>query len=394
MKNTCKDDELTTNVFELETIKKDKISILIIDLAKHYGGAEVRVFDLAKALHGRCQYSVATLINSPLHQRLNAAKLISLPVPYSRGDPRLLFFLLREIRRAGYQVVDAHNPQSQFWGLLAAKLAKTVVKVSTVHSAYRFEHSGSPKGRVYEFVLRLNALWGCNFIAVSESINTYLQKNGIPSERINLIHNSLSLPARSSSRSGLPLLQSLGWGKEAYVVIVVARLEPVKGHTFFIEAFRKVAKEFPQLRCLIVGEGRLRSELDDQIRKFNLSNRVYLTGYRDDVPSLLRESDVFCLPSLSEGLPYALLEACAYKLPLLVTRVGGMADLLTHKQTAFFVPPSDSEALAAGLRWLINSPKGASQLGQAAFSWLQHHFNPEEMIAKTLAVYNVQTASV
>ena len=394
MKNTCKNDKLSREIFGQTSVKKDKVPILIVDLAKHYGGAEVRVFDLAKAFHGNCQYSVATLIDSPLHKRLKAANLVALPVPYSRGDPRLLYFLFCVIRRGRYQVVDAHNPQSQFWGLLAAKLAKTAVKVSTVHSAYKFEHEGSLKGRAYEFVLRLNALWGCNFIAVSESIVTYLQKNGISPKKINLIHNSLSIPTPTTPRSELPLLQSLGWGKEACIVIVVARLEPVKGHAIFIEAFRKVAKELPQLRGLIVGEGRLCSELDAQIKRFNLNDRVYLTGYRDDVPSLLSACDIFCLPSFSEGLPYALLEACAYKLPLVVTRVGGMADLLTHKQTAYFVPPSDSEALAAALRWLINSPKEASQLGQAAFSWLQHHVNPEEMITKTLAVYDVQTTSV
>jgi glycosyltransferase involved in cell wall biosynthesis len=362
--------------------------VLIIDLAKRYGGAEVRVLDTAKALHGRHPYAVATLVGSPLHQRLEAAKLVSLPVPFSRGDPRLFFFIRRAIRQEGYGVLDAHNVQSQFWGHLAATLAGAITKVSTVHSAYKLEHNNSLKGRMYELVLRLNARLGVQFIAVSEMVYNYLQDIGIPPERISLIHNSIHLPKYSSPNRNHPLLKSLRWEEDVYIVIVVARLEPVKGHTFLIEALSQVVRERPQLRCLIVGEGRTRNALDTQIKSANLHNQVRLAGFRDDIPALLGASDAFCLPSLSEGLPYALLEACAHRLPLLVTKVGGMAELLTHKHTAFLVPPSDPASLAEGLCWLIDHPQEAAAMGQTAFEWLQQHFNPDEMIAKTLAVYH------
>ncbi len=361
--------------------------VLIIDLAKRYGGAEVRVLDTAKSLHGQYPYAVATLAGSPLHQRLEAAKLISLPVPFSRGDPRLLIFLWRAIRQEGYRVLDAHNVQSQFWGHLAAMLAGKITKVSTVHSAYKLEHHNSLKGRAYEQVLRLNAWWGVHFITVSAANYAYLQGIGIPEERISLIHNSIQLPAHSSQERNLPLLKSLGWEKEAYIVIVVARVEPIKGHTFLIEAFNRVAQERPRLRCLIVGEGRARAALEAQVEQSNLQDRIRFAGFRDDIPDLLRASDLFCLPSLSEGLPYALLEACAHRLPLLVTKVGGMADFLVHQQTAFLVPPADPGTLAEGLCWLIDHPQEAAAMGQAAFDYVQQRFSPDEMIEKTLAVY-------
>jgi glycosyltransferase involved in cell wall biosynthesis len=93
------------------------------------------------------------------------------------------------------------------------------------------------------------------------------------------------------------------------------------------------------------------------------------------------------LPSLSEGLPYALLEACAYRRPLLVTEVGGMAEFLQHQQTGFLVPPGDAAALAEGLRWLMAHPQAVTEMSQRAFSELERHFSPAEMLAKTLAVY-------
>ncbi len=143
---------------------------------------------------GDTLYAVATLAGSPLHQRLEADRLISLAVPFGRGDGRLLVFLARAIRQAGYRVVDAHNVQSQFWGHLAALVAGAPKKISTVHSAYKLEHAGSLKGRLYEQVLRLNAHWGAQFVAVSEAVQSYLQGLGIHAERIALIHNSLPLP--------------------------------------------------------------------------------------------------------------------------------------------------------------------------------------------------------
>ncbi len=361
--------------------------VLIVDLAKRYGGTEVRVLAIAKALHGQFPYAVATLADSPLHQRLEAARLVALPVPFSRSDPRLLFFLARSIRRAGYGVLDAHNVQSQFWGHLAAMLIRTTKRVSTVHSAYKLEHHGSAKGWLYEQVLRLNAWWGVQFIAVSEAVYAYLQNLGIPSYRIALIHNSIQLPAQSVSERDPSVRKSLGWTEDTYVVVVVARLEPVKGHSVLIEAFSRLATERPQLRCLIVGDGRTRAALEAQVEQSGLQNRVHFMGFCDDIPALLRASDAFCLPSLSEALPYAVLEACACRLPLLVTKVGGMAAALTHHQTAYLVPPSDPNALIEGLGWLMDHPQEAAALGQAGYNLVREKYSLDLMIAKTLALY-------
>ncbi len=366
-------------------LAKQAPPVLIVDLAKRYGGTEVRVLDMARMLHSRrYPYAVVTLVDSPLHRRLEAGGLVARPAPFSRADPRLLGFIGGLIRRGGYRVVDAHNVQSQFWGHLAAGRAR---RVSTVHSAYLFEHNHSLKGRAYEQVLRFNARWGVHFVAVSEANYTYLQQIGIPRQKVSLIYNSIQLPESTTRQRGIPLLQSLGWGPETYVVIVVARLEPVKGHVFLLEAVDQLRTELPQLRCLVVGEGRARPALEAQIERLNLADRVHLAGFRNDIDALLGASDLFCLPSLSEGLPYALLEACAHQLPLLVSRVGGMAELLAHRETAWLVPPAKPVALVEGLRWLVAHPEEAARLGRAGLALVRERFSPEEMITRTLAVY-------
>jgi glycosyltransferase involved in cell wall biosynthesis len=361
-------------------------AILIVDLAQHFGGADVRVLELARSLHGRYRYAVATLANSPLQQRLTAEGLNVLPVPFSRGDPRTLLYLWHLLRVHRFTVLDAHNPQSQFWGALAARLHGATSLVATVHSSYRAEHGTSPKGGAYEQVLHLNRLCGAQFIAVSESVHSYLRQVGVPESRLRLIYNSLRAPAQPLTRSEHPLLQSLGWDERVYLLITVARLEPVKGHTYLIEALRQVP-DHPALRCLVVGDGRARPELEQQVSAAGLNEHVHFAGFRTDIADLLHASDAFCLASLTEGLPFALLEACLQELPLLLSQVGGMAELLTHRETAFLVPPAEPAALAEGIRWIIEQREAATRTGQAAAQLCQQRFSPEEMMSKTLDTY-------
>ena len=362
--------------------------VLIVDLAKYYGGADVRVLELARTLERRGDpYAVAALTGSPLHLQLKKENLAVLPVPYSRSNPLLVPFLMRAIRRQGFVVVDAHNTQSQFWALMAGRLCRGVKTICTVHSAYRLEHNGSWKGRVYEQVLRLNALFGSRFIAVSEAVAGYLQNIGISQEKVSLIHNSLRLPEPRDRAAREPLLNSLGWDADSFVAIVVGRLEPVKGHAVLLNAIKKACMQHPQLRCLIVGGGRMQELLTARTRQLKLQDRVHFTGFRDDVPSLLAASDAFCLPSLSEGLPYALLEAAAYRLPLLVSNVGGMAALLTDQKDALLVPPANPQALASGLSWMMENRQASQQLADAAYDLIQQRFNCDEMIDETVAIY-------
>ncbi len=361
--------------------------VLLVALSQGYGGADVRVFDLAKAFHGRISYAVATLHNSPLQQKLDAAGLQTRPLPYARSDPRLLWKIRHLIKEEGFQIVDAHNPQSQFWGLLAAKLTATPMCVSTVHHAYGDVDHIRLRDKLYEKVLLANIRWRCQFITVSQSIYTYLQQVGVKQENLALIHNAIDLPAIAAQIGDNSWRETLDWGEGTVVIIIVGRLEPVKGHTYLLQALQTAVQTHPQLRCLIVGDGRLREEIETEIITRNLSAYVYLAGFRDDVTTLLSGSDIFCMASLSEGLPYALLEASAFKLPFVVTNVDGIAELFTDKKNALLLPVADVQALSDALCQLADNPQERSTLGQSAYDFVQSRLQPERMLADTFAIY-------
>ncbi|MCA9875412.1 MAG: glycosyltransferase [Anaerolineales bacterium] len=367
----------------METDKQQPV--LLVALAQRYGGAEVRVFDLAQAFDGRFPYAVVTIQGSVLDQRLEQAGLQRRPMTLSRGDPRLAWKIKQLIEDEGFQVVDAHNPQSQLWGLLAARWADVPVLVSTVHLAYGRVQTDSFRGKLYEQVLRLNKRWRCRFVTVSQSIRDYLHDLGVAD--VALIDNTVDLAVLADHEPDWRWREALGWGGEAFVVTAVGRLEPQKGHKYLVEAMQQAVAERPNIRCLIVGEGFLRPELAQQIAAANLQNVVQLAGFRRDIPAILSTSDVFCLSSLAEGLPYAMLEAVAHQRPLLVTAVDGMAELLTDQKTAYLVPPADPQALALGIIWLHDNPDERAHLAAAAHHLIQTRFDPARMIRETVDIY-------
>jgi hypothetical protein len=159
--------------------KADPRPALIVCLSAGFGGADVRVLQVASGLHGRRDYAVATLAGSPLQRKLRDAGLNVIEMGASRADPGLLRRFIALLRNGRFQVVDAHNPQSQAWALPAARAAGLPVLVSTVHHVYAMSDGGPLKRHLYQNVLRLNRMLGCRFVTVSEEIARSLDRLGI-----------------------------------------------------------------------------------------------------------------------------------------------------------------------------------------------------------------------
>ena len=370
-------------------------SVLIVQLSKRFGGADVRVLDTARALHKQgWHYRVATLGQSPLWEKLVAEGLNVLPLSYRRADPRHGWALVKAIHKEGLTVVDAHNPQSQVWGALAAWWAGVQVRVATVHTVYRVAHVG--KGRWHELALWLGKWMGCRFVVVSASIRDYLQSLGVAEGRILLSYNGLEeMPAFSPNPNPnlnptptlTPIRTQLNW-QDNPLIIVVARLAPVKGHTFLFQALADIRQRHPQVRCLLVGDGQNRAELEAEVATRGLTDMVHFAGFRQDVPALLATADLFCLPSLAEGFPYAIIEATQHGLPLIISNVDGPREHLTDGVHAMLPEAGDVPALVDAICTCIENPQLAQELGTNAQNFVRARFDPEKMVKETLAVYS------
>lgn len=358
--------------------------VLLVDLACGFGGAEVRVLTLARTLQRTvADCRVAVLRDHPLHARLLAENLPALPLDRGRGDPRLLLELRRLIRAGGFTVVDAHNVQSIFWGHLAAVLAGVPGRVATIHSDHAGEYPGT-KGFIYESVLRLDRHLSRETVVVSKVLLARYRREG--DAHCTLVPNAVSVPARPPAAADAAARRVWGCTPGDFVVVVPARLHPVKGHRHLLEAVARL-KGTPRTVVLAAGEGPLRRELEDLAAALGLGDRVRFLGFVTDTASLLLAADCVCLPSLTEAMPYAILEAAAFARPILATAVGGIPDLIEHGRTGVLVPSKNPEALAAALGWLAGHPEEARRIGLAAYEMAKSDFGVGAMLERTLEVY-------
>jgi glycosyltransferase involved in cell wall biosynthesis len=171
------------------------------------------------------------------------------------------------------------------------------------------------------------------------------------------------------------------------VVGTVGRLVGLKNQRLLIAAMPELLDRYPDLHLVLIGTGPLEQELRAQADGLGLGERVRLTGARTDVADLTPGFDVFALPSQTEGISIALLEACATRLPVVATAVGGNPEIVANGHTGLLVPPDDGAALAAALEQVLADPALALRLATAAAKWVREHASLQSLVATTARFY-------
>jgi glycosyltransferase involved in cell wall biosynthesis len=177
---------------------------------------------------------------------------------------------------------------------------------------------------------------------------------------------------------------------EVPLVLFSSRLLITKGLIEFVEAAQHLKQKGSRTRFAIAGipdPGNPASVPLGQIDSWKTSDQVEVWGWQNDMPSALAKADIFCLPSYREGVPNALLEACACGLPIVTTDVPGCRDVVTHGVNGLLVPPQDAQALADALEMLLNDPVLRDRMGNMGRQIALKHFSLDMIIRQTLLVY-------
>ena len=170
-------------------------------------------------------------------------------------------------------------------------------------------------------------------------------------------------------------------------VVTVAGLNNQKGHEYLVRAIPSIVAEFAQVRFVFVGEGHLRSSLENLATSLGIENKVEFAGWRTDVPAILRRSDLFVLPSLFEGLPLSLIEAMASGKAVVATDVDGTHDVVIDGATGFLVPPKDPAALSQRIAELLADSKMRERFGQAGKERVFASFSDSRMTREYSELY-------
>jgi len=228
-----------------------------------------------------------------------------------------------------------------------------------------------------------------HYIAVSEANARYLvQEKRLPARKIHVIPNGCSVKRVESSRSARQQLRDrLGFAKDDPVLLVIARLEPQKGHRVLLEAMPEIRREFPRIRLVCVGEGCLRQELELHVRTLELQDVVRFVGFQSSVGDWFALADISVLPSFYEGLPLVAIESLAAGCVVVATAVDGTPEVIRNEKTGLTVPPGDSPSMANAILRLLKEPDLRSRLVAAGKDWIRNHFSEDQQIHRTEQLY-------
>jgi len=296
--------------------------------------------------------------------------------PLSPAFARRLTALLRHHR---ITLAHSHEFSMAVYGAWAAWRAG-IPHVTTMHG-----------GRYYARHLRRRVALRAAFaltgrvVAVSRDLAAHLSRDlWMPAARITTVGNGVR-PARAEPSQ---VREELRLGSADRLVVAVGNLYPVKGHRHAVDALARLQRPERRVHLAIAGRGDLDQTLRTQAMELGVADRLHLLGLRSDVANLLAGADVFVLPSLSEGLPIALLEAMFAGCAIVASDVGDVRAALDDGRAGMLVPAGDGPALARAVDAVLDAPERAHEFRTEAQRRAMQEYDVTRMAARYAAIYN------
>jgi glycosyltransferase involved in cell wall biosynthesis len=349
---------------------REPLRVTHVVLSLDFGGLERVVLSLARASRDLNQNLSLLCLERPgtLAPQVEA---MGIPLACVDKPPGLRWDTtarVREVlRRFRPTVVHTH----QMTALLYAGLAAQRERIPVVHTEHN--NVASHRSRSWVRRLRTELLWryagryADRFCGVSRDIIETAGAYGTIRRR-KLIHvpNGIDTTAFVAVEAERPAVRAaLGIAPDAPVIGTVGRLAEVKQQGVLIRAFTQIIPSFPTARLVLVGDGPLRSELEELAVSLGLGGVILFAGYQPNPERYLAAMDVFVLPSRAEAMPLVIPEAWAAGRPVVASRVGGIPALVEDGKTGLLVEPGDVGGLAARLRQLLADPRRAQELSRA-----------------------------
>ena len=278
------------------------MSLFQIDAGKEWRGGQRQSFFLAKELK-RHKYSFQFVVQpgSPLYQKAIEAGLPVLPLKISSEvDALSILRLSLAMKRKKCRLVNFHDAHSVAVGSAAASLAKVPLRVISRRVDFPLKKNVFSRRK---YTKNVDAI-----IAISEGVKNVLVEGGIDPRLIRVIPDGIDFSLYEDKTSKDYLRQELSFAPDDFLVGIVAQLSDDKGHKYLIQASRLLKEHTPKIKIIIVGEGPLKIELNNQVKEIQGEDMVFFLGFRDDIPQILNSLDVFVLSSDHEGLGSIILD--------------------------------------------------------------------------------------
>lgn len=362
-----------------------KINVLHIIHSLEFGGAQNVLYSYARLLD-RSSYGLDVVTFKPGGALYGAIEELGVPVRCigsSSSDLRSFLRLASYFRSKPYRIVHFHNPLPVFLGAPAALLARFPVRILTEHS---IDYPGRVGNVISTSLYRLLRRTMNIVIACSDEVRKSHSKTDAAS-RFTVVHNGVDPEKFSPGKASAGLRGSIGVQADQYLIANVGSLTPQKGQSFLLEAAAKIIAGGVPAVLAFVGDGPLRSSLENKAAELGISVHVRFLGRRGDVHDILLAADMAAGSSLREGLSISLLEAMSSGKPVVTTDIGGNREAVTDGRTGFLVPPGNPELLAAAVKRLWSDRELGRRMGSAARKRVEERFSVRGMVQRTEEIY-------
>lgn len=352
--------------------------VLLIVSAANASGTERHVSLLAQRLASRGH--AVQVICPPGGWLGHFLRAHQIPVWETRmrrtGSLRAHALIWRVIREFRPTLVHSHLSRATYHAALSSWLRRLPL-VASVHICRA------------DWIYRLVAERGGMLVAPSEFVRSLLIKNKMPAERIRVIYNGTDLAEEEPSSPDPTVWTEFGLPKHTRLIGLIGRVTPEKGHLLALEALDFLHSDLlEQIYLLLVGmvKPMFYPTFVQALQASKVRERVILTGMREDVQRLLTAMEFVLLPSQMESCPLSVLEAMAMGKPVIATRVGGLPEIVQHRETGLLIEPT-AEALSEAIENLLRHPEEQRRMAHNARSWVQERFNLFQMIQQFEQLY-------
>lgn len=385
---------INSNVGQTKTLRQAKVDgrlrVLHLITSFDIGGTERQAIELLNRIdESRFDVRVGVLhrrgaLLERLSPRFSALSEFPLTSFYNANAVRQLRRLRDQLIHDRIAILHTHDFYAGMLGVTAARLAK--VKVIAAQRHLRLSER-----LIHEWGTRYIQKLAHRVLVNSEAIRDHIMAaDSVPESKVVVIRNGVfaeALSSRIRDEYRTLLCRKLSLPLSTKLIGIVARLEPVKGHRYLIEAAAQVIKSEPHAHFVLIGDGTLREEIEQQTAQLGITHHVHLLGDRNDAAKLAAAFDVSVLASLHEGLPNAVMEAMAVAVPVVATAVGGVKEMIKDGETGFLVPPANSELMARRILDALRQREISELIALRGRQYLLNYFSMQRMVESTENLY-------
>lgn len=350
------------------------------------GGAENIVVNLSNKLRREnWEVIISARKDGPLSSLLSNKKCVYFINKQRTVDLKYLYKLVSLIREHNIDLIHSHLFGNDLFGFIAAKYAGIKI-IQTIHGMDSF----NSKKRVFAY--NMMAPFVDKVVTVSESLEREMLKVvSLKKDKICTISNGIDLEKYDVTKDYQLIIEEIGMNNSFPIIGAVGNVKPVKGYDILIKAAVSIREQYHNAKFLIFGDTTEYKEykeiLDKLILKYDLTRQIKFMGYRSDVVKYLPIFDMYVLPSRSEGLSVALLEAMLFRKPIVATNVGGNMAALENGKNGLLVPPEDPEALSKSMLRLLSDKNLSKVLSANASGTVRTKYSLDKMTENYKELY-------